>query len=91
MAAAALPIGVASSINTAGATSGSAVAAGIAIGLNVAATAYSAVNLIVGDKIRAKLDDRLGEAGELITEVDTLHGNVRARAIVADRDAFSAH
>jgi len=90
VAAAALPIGVASSINTAGATSGSAVAAGIAIGLNVAATAYSAVNLVVGDKIRAKLDARLGEAGGLITDVDTLHGNVRTRAIEADRDAFSA-
>lgn len=89
VAAAALPIGVASSINTAGATSGSAVAAGIAIGLNVAATAFSAVNLVVGDEIRSKLDERLGEAGSLITDVDSLHGNVSARAIVADRDAFS--
>lgn len=90
VAAAALPIGIASSINTAGATSGSAVAAGIAIGLNVAATAYSAVNLVVGDKVRRKLDDRLGEAGTLISQVDALHGGVRTRAIEADRDAFSA-
>ena len=90
VAAAALPIGVASSINTAGATSGSAVAAGIAIGLNVAATAYSAVSLVVGDKVRAKLDARLGEAGSLVTQVDTLHTDVRTRAIAADRDAFSA-
>lgn len=90
VAAAALPIGVASSINTAGATSGSAVAAGIAIGLNVAATAYSAVNLVVGDSIRDKLDDRRNEAGALITQVDTLHAGVRTRAVEADRDAFSA-
>lgn len=90
VAAAALPIGVASSINTAGATSGSAVAAGIAIGLNVAATAYSAVSLVVGDQIRGRLDSRLGEAGALVTQADTLHGEVRTRAIAADRDAFSA-
>lgn len=89
-AAAALPIGIASSINTFGATAGSAVAAGIAIGLNVAATAYSAVNLVVGDTIRNKLDARLGEAKGLITEVDTLHTNVKSRAKDADRDAFSA-
>ena len=78
------------SLVTAGATSGSAVAAGIAIGLNVAATAYSAVSLVVGDQIRGRLDSRLGEAGALVTQADTLHGEVRTRAIAADRDAFSA-
>lgn len=88
-AAAALPIDVASSINTAGATTGSVVAAGIAIGLNAAATAAAAVNLVLGEIIRDKLDDRLDEAAGLITEVDTLYADVRVRAIAADRDAFS--
>lgn len=90
VAAAALPIGTASAINTVGATTPSVVAAGIAIGLNAAATVAAAVNLVVGETIRDKLDDRLDESADLISAVDTLHTDVRTRAIEADRAAFSA-
>ena len=89
VAAAALPIGTASSINTAGATTGSVVAAGIAIGLNTAASVAAGINLVKGEVIRSRLDDRLDEAADLIGEVDTLYTDVHARAIEADRAAFS--
>lgn len=89
-AVAALPIGIASSINTSGATASSPVLAGIAIGLNAAAAAVAAVGLTKGDTIRKQLDARLKEASDLITELDTLHTDVKRRAHEADGDAFSA-
>lgn len=87
-ASAVIPIGTASAINTAGATSGSVVLAGVAIGLNAAAlgtatglTVFSALNL-------AEIEDRQDELDDLIAALDLLYADVRANVRLNDQKAL---
>lgn len=88
-AAAALPTGVAQALNTFGAMSGSAVAAGIALGLNIAATVKAGVDLAIGEVNRNYLNTQRSDLSSKIDALDTLHQSVRDRAFETDARAFS--
>jgi hypothetical protein len=80
---------VASAINTAGVTSGAAVSAGIAIGLNSAGVAIAAVNLAFTIQNETNVRNMYANLEPLIVQLENLHNSIKVNVQASDHDAFS--
>ena len=80
---------VASAINTSGATSGAAVSAGIAIGLNTVAVALASVNLALTIQNETNVRNQYANIEPIIDNLEILHNSIKVNVQASDRDAYS--